>query len=217
MCVTMQARPNHQHYAIFAPIFRYPEERLEYYTEKLLGPVAESFPERDRGVMDIIKSQRALSLGGQQEYYLKTFDVQAVCCLYIGYLLFGDDEKRARVLVNLQNEHRRAGVDCRGELADHLPNVLELLSKTHDYEFAEELGYIFLIPVVKFMLVRMKNTDNYYKFCLEMLLDFLQADFKGENLRDFVIPDKMLQGKKEFLFPSSKDIPCETGSKQKNF
>jgi len=213
----MESRTIHQHYAIFAPIFRYPEESLEYYTEKLLDLVVESFPVRARGVMDIIESQRALSLGGQQECYLKTFDVQAVCCLYVGYLLFGDDEKRARVLVNLQDEHRRAGVDCRGELADHLPNVLELLSKTPDYEFAEELGYIFLNPVVKFMLVRMKNMDNYYKICLEVLLDFLQADFRGENLHDFAIPDQLLQGKKEFLFPSSKVIPCEIGSNHKSF
>jgi nitrate reductase molybdenum cofactor assembly chaperone len=213
----MESRSNHQHYAIFAPVFRYPEERLECYTEKLLKEVAESFPERARDIKDIIEIQRARSLGGQQEYYLKTFDVQAVCCLYVGYLLFGDDEKRARVLVNLQDEHRRAGVDCRGELADHLSNVLELLSKTPDYEFAEELGYIFLIPVVKFMLVRMKNMDNYYKICLEVLLDFLQADFRGENLQDFAIPDQMVQGKKEFIFPSSKVTPCELGSKQKNF
>jgi nitrate reductase molybdenum cofactor assembly chaperone len=217
MSVTMEARPDHQHYAIFAPIFRYPEEKLEYYTEKLLGPVARSFPERARCVMDIIESQRTLSLGQQQEYYLRTFDVQAVCCLYIGYLLFGDDEKRARVLVNLQDEHRRTGVDCRGELADHLPNVLELLAKTPDNDFAEELGYIFLIPVVKFMLVRMKNIDNYYKICLEVLLDFLHADFRGENLQDFAIPDQMVQGKKEFIFPSSKVFPCELGSKQKSF
>lgn len=164
----------------------------------------------------MLETLQDMSIGQQQEYYLKTFDVQAICCLDIGYLLFGEDYKRAQILVNLQKEHQCAGIDCRGELADHLPNILELLAKTKDIDFAEELGFIILGQAVKFMLIKMKDSESYYKFILEALLAYLETDFRGENLGEFVVPDQLLQENNEFLFPSSKSMVCDLSCKHKS-
>ena len=65
----------------------------------------------------------------QQEYYISTFDVQAICFLDIGYVLFGEDYKRGIFLVNIKKEQIKAGNDCGSELPDHLPNILTLLPK----------------------------------------------------------------------------------------
>jgi len=210
-------KPILDHYTTFAEMFRYPSERLETSTLALVDLLLESAPEFSRNVLQAVKQQRGMSLGEQQEYYLKTFDVQATCCLDIGYLLFGEDYKRAQMLVNLQKEHQIAGVDCRGELADHLPNLLELLAKTPDSDFGQELGFIILIPAVKFMLVKLKNVDNYYKSVLEALLACLESTFRGENLEEFMIPEQLLQENNEFLFPSPNTILCDTGCKHKSY
>ncbi len=199
------------HYALFADIFRYPETRIEPALDQLVPVVRGKMPQKCPLVENAIKSLQQISLGDQQEYYLKTFDVQAVCCLYIGYLLFGEDYKRAQLLVNLSHDHKAAGVDCNGELADHLPNILVLLSKTRDQALAEELGYILLIPALKFMLLKMKHISNYYKSFLEILLEFLQRDFKGEGLEKYAIPEDLISEKNEFLFPSPGDILCDRG------
>jgi len=204
------------HYQAFADVLRYPETRLEPFLDKLLTVLENKFPGKTFAINQMLYDLSGMSLGAQQEYYMKTFDVQAICTLDMGYLLFGEDYKRAQILVNLQQEHQKAKIDCRGELADHLPNILELLSVSQDYDFTEELGFIILNPAVKFMQVKMKNTNNYYKFILEDLLCCLEDDFAGENLTEFKVPEQLLQENNEFLFPAPKNIICDIGCKYKS-
>ncbi|KAA3612550.1 MAG: hypothetical protein DWQ05_18020 [Calditrichaeota bacterium] len=84
-----------------------------------------------------------------EELYTRSFDVQAATTLDIGYVLFGDDYKRGAVLVGLNGEHKEAGIDCSGELADHLPNVLRLLSKMEKPDLRMELIEKIVAPAVK--------------------------------------------------------------------
>lgn len=209
---------NLNHYKILADVFRYPDKYRKEYAQKFLDLVSAELPERAGLLMQVVEDHVNLSLHKQQEYYMKTFDVQAVCYLDIGYVLFGEDYKRAQLLVNLQNEHKKAGVDCGSELGDHLPNVLTLLSKTTNPDFAEELGFIIITPAVRFMLLKFKNINNYYKVILDVLLVFLQHDFKGEQLAEYAVPEQAFNGNNEFVMPSPKSAICETHcNKRKSF
>jgi nitrate reductase assembly molybdenum cofactor insertion protein NarJ len=87
-----------------------------------------------------------------QELYTRTFDVQALTTLGTGYVLFGDDYKRGALLSNLNREHNDAENDCRGELADHLPNVLRLMPKLKDPLLLEELVEQILVPALMLMI-----------------------------------------------------------------
>jgi len=199
------------HYKILADMFRYPDEHSVGYSNKFLDMVVAELPEKALMMQQLIDTHNKSSIREQQEYYLKTFDVQAVCYLDIGYVLFGEDYKRAQLLVNLQSEHKQAGIDCGSELGDHLPNVLTLLSKTSDPDFAEELGFIITTPAVRFMLTKFTNiTSNYYKDLLEILYEFLQRDFKGDNLLEYAVPDHAFSGDNDFVMPSPKSAICDT-------
>jgi nitrate reductase molybdenum cofactor assembly chaperone len=206
---------NLDHYKILADIFRYPDENLGSQLEAFQLLVLEQFPEQKENVNKILEHYNSMSLLKQQEYYLKTFDVQAVCSLDIGYVLFGEDYKRAQLLVNLQSEHNAAGVDCGSELGDHLPNVLNLLSKTSDPDFAEELGFIITSQSVRFMLTKFKNIENIYKDMLQVLLVFLQTDFKGEQLAEYALPEQTFEGAGDFAIPSAKSVICDTHCKKR--
>jgi nitrate reductase assembly molybdenum cofactor insertion protein NarJ len=94
----------------------------------------------------------AESLRAMQELFTRSFDVQAITTLDIGYVLFGDDYKRGELLSNLNREHREADNDCGSELADHLPNVLRLLPKLEDQELIEELVQEIIAPSVSEMI-----------------------------------------------------------------
>jgi len=201
---------NLDHYKILADTLRYPYENQAGYAQAFLDLLTGVFPERAARIGQTVEGHLKLSLAAQQEYYMKTFDVQAVCFLDIGYMLFGEDYKRAQLLVNLQSEHKAAGVDCGTELGDHLPNVLVLLSKTTNTDFAEELGFIITTPAVRFMLTKFKGIENYYKEILEVVLAFLQSDFKGEQLAEYVMPEQAFDGKNDFLMPSPKSEICNT-------
>jgi len=192
-------------------MFRYPDEHVAQYSQEFLEMIMLEFPEKADALKQIIVVHEQLSIREKQEYYLKTFDVQAVCYLDIGYVLFGEDYKRAQLLVNLQNEHKNAGVDCGSELGDHLQNVLTLLSKTTDPAFAEELGFIITTPAVRFMLTKFKSTNiSYYKDLLEILYTFLQRDFTGEDLMEYAVPEEAFDGSKDFVMPSPKSAICDT-------
>ncbi len=51
-----------------------------------------------------------------QEIFTRSFDVQSITTLGVGYVMFGDDYKRGELLVNLNRELRGAGIECGGEL-----------------------------------------------------------------------------------------------------
>jgi len=199
------------HYKIWANMFRYPDEHVEKYSNEFLEMITVEFPDKVDALQQIVVAHNYLSTRDQQEYYLKTFDVQAVCYLDIGYVLFGEDYKRAQLLVNLQSEHKNAGIDCGSELGDHLPTVLTLLSKTTDPDFAKELGFIITTPAVRFMLTKFNNSHtNYYKDLLEVLYAFLQRDFTGENLMEYTVPEEAFDGSRDFVMPSPKSTICDT-------
>jgi len=199
------------HYQVLADMFKYPDEGTGKYASVFLEMIRNKMPEKATAMKAVVDKHNQLQVLKQQEYYLKTFDVQAICYLDIGYVLFGEDYKRAQLLVNLQSEHQKAGVDCGSELGDHLPNVLTLLSKITDPDFAEELGFIITMPAVRFMLTKFKNIDtNYYQQLLEVLFEFLQGDFKGEGLMEYAVPEQAFEGNRDFVMPSAKSEICNT-------
>jgi nitrate reductase assembly molybdenum cofactor insertion protein NarJ len=87
-----------------------------------------------------------------QEIFTRSFDVQAITTLGVGYVMFGDDYKRGEMLVNLNRELRDAGIDAGNELSDHLPNVLRLIARWEDRELAAEFVEEILHPALQMMI-----------------------------------------------------------------
>lgn len=185
-----------EHYSTLASLFSYPDEELTGKVTQAREIILEHYPESLEDIDTFLSFLKATSIEKQSEYYIKTFDVQAVCYLDIGYILFGEDYKRGEFLVRLQNEHKQAKNDCGTELADHLPNVLRLLPKIADPGFAEELGYCLIIPALKEMLKNFKEEENVYRKNLVILLHIMETDFQGLDYPQFLINNKV---KTDFL------------------
>lgn len=103
-----------------------------------------------------------------QEIYTRSFDVQSITTLSVGYVMFGDDYKRGEMLVNLNRELREADIDPGTELPDHLPNVLRLIARWRDRELAAELVTEILHPALDrmiddFDLRRLEAKNRLYK------------------------------------------------------
>lgn len=94
----------------------------------------------------------AEALDAVQELFTRTFDVQAITTLSVGYVMFGDDYKRGELLVQLSHEHEAAGVSCGSELPDHLPAVLRLMARWEDRALAAEFATLILYPAVEGMI-----------------------------------------------------------------
>jgi len=153
----------------------------------LLPPAESDGPERAVAVL--------------QEIHTRSFEVQSITTLDVGYVVFGDDYKRGELLVNLNREHGTAGVDCGSELPDHLPNVLRLIARWQDTELVGEFVEEILVPALRKMLrefgpdrTEQRNTlykkhyktliataaerATMYRYALAALLSVIEKDFK---------------------------------------
>ncbi len=140
------------HYSLLAALFEYPDtnypRRVQDLTQFLDGRYPKAAAELDR-FAGHLPTQKLLIM---QELFTRSFDVQAVTTLDIGYVLFGDDYKRGEMLANLNREHNEAGIDCGTELADYLPNLLRLLAVLKDEDLVSDLVNAVLAPALREMI-----------------------------------------------------------------
>jgi nitrate reductase assembly molybdenum cofactor insertion protein NarJ len=180
-----------QHYALLSELFSYPEkENLTGTVPVIRQFINEKYPECNDKIERFSSFVGSGTLDEQREYYIRTFDVEALCYLDLGYVLFGEDYKRGEFLVNLHEEHIKAGNECGGELADHLPNMLKLLPKIKDKALADELAFSIMIPAVQEMLDNFKDGENVYKSALELLLYIMKQDFNNLGYKQYKVLNK---------------------------
>lgn len=118
---------------------------IQQYLNKMLpdiGNVLQAFT-------DVISNVTKHEL---EDLYLRSFEVQSITTLDIGYVVFGDDYKRGELLVNLNKEHQTYGIDCGVELADNLANVLKLINLIEDSELLNDLVSKIIAPALKKMI-----------------------------------------------------------------
>lgn len=156
-----QPSPPRPHYDQLASLFVYPDAEYARRGAQAAAALSERFPEAAMeldafaGFLPHTEGERLddEALHELQEIYTRSFEVQAMTTLDVGYVCFGDDYKRAEVLLNLNRELELVGVDCGTELSDHLPNVLRLLARWRDDELAAELVQQVVAPAVWQMVV----------------------------------------------------------------
>lgn len=173
------------HYNDLAVVFQYPENELTGCFDRWMEIVLNIIPEQKSMLNDFIHHIQNKPLATQQEYYIATFDVQAVCFLDIGYVLYEEDYNRGVFLANMKREQQKAGNECGSELPDHLPNMLSLLPKLKDESFAEELIVSMMMPAIEKMIASFQKSSNVYKGLLEILWSIMNKDFPDSIFEKF--------------------------------
>lgn len=188
-------------YEVLATLVGYPGPGFDAEVAGAVALHAAAYPGAARRLAEFRRLLPADDLTALRELHTRTFDVQAITSLDIGYTLFGEDYKRGALLANLSREHAGAGLDCGGELADHLGNVLRLLPKLADPALRQELVRVLVAPALQQMirefdpapLARKEalyqkhhktiieaapgETRTAYRHLLEAILEVLRQDF----------------------------------------
>lgn len=139
-------------YQLFSELFRYPKKGYQQRANICMSFLQSKYPVAAIEMQRFYDYINAESLENIEEVFGKTFHIQAICYLDIGYVIFGEDYKRGEFLVHMKQEQRKANNDCGEELPDNLANVLTLMTKTEDGEFIDELAVKVLIPALNNML-----------------------------------------------------------------
>ncbi len=187
-------------YGLMADVFKYPEAGLKQRVQEISTMLKIDYPEATEAFARYFDWVSETPLHEMEEVYAKTFHVQAICYLDLGYVIFGEDYKRGEFLVNMKREQEEAGNDCGDELPDNLASVLSLFPKLTDENFREDLAGRVMIPALGKMLqefgaqrmelkekfLKKKHSalimqgqrhGNIYKDALETLLVMLKNDF----------------------------------------
>jgi nitrate reductase assembly molybdenum cofactor insertion protein NarJ len=164
-----------EHYEHLAALFEYPgvdyPDRVRAARASLAGryPAAASHLDALAGALPSGPGPLEPDVVAElQEVFTRSFDVQAITTLSVGYLVFGDDYKRGELLTHLRREQTAAGVAAGVELPDHLPAVLRLLARWSDRDLAAELVQEIVRPAVQRMIAefgpeRMQERDRLYE------------------------------------------------------
>lgn len=75
-------------YPVFAPLFRYPEEELRFQAENCLSLIRVDFPQAAEKLQVFSSFLEGSSLDEMEEIFTKTFHIQAICFLDLGYVIF---------------------------------------------------------------------------------------------------------------------------------
>ncbi len=230
------------HYEHLAKLFDYPRRDYARWVQASYNVLVDQYPiaaaEIEKFAQGLPTKDEDLSpesLDEIQEVFTRSFDVQAITTLGVGYVMFGDDYKRGEVLVNLSREHATVGINCGDELPDHLPNVLRLMARWEDRELAAEFTQEILYPALERMVSefepqRSEQRDglyekhyrtliassakrrNIFREPLRAVIAVLKADF---TLTDWVPPEQdndfLNAIGRELEIESSDGLPTRSG------
>jgi len=154
-------------YQLISTLFDYPHEGYLATMQSVADELKSDYPTASVELEELLKLLPT-DIYKIQELYTKSFEVQAITSLEIGYVLYGDDYTRGEVLANLSGEHKAVGNELSGELADHLANVLRLIPKVKSSELLNDLVTLLVAPAVENMMKEytpssIKQKEKLYK------------------------------------------------------
>jgi nitrate reductase assembly molybdenum cofactor insertion protein NarJ len=222
------------HYDLLAELFWYPDRAYADRVRPAHEFLAAKYPDAATEMDAFVDLFPFGDLSEMEELFTRSFDVQSITTLDVGYVLFGEDYKRGELLANLNREHGESGVDCRNELADHLPNLLRLLAiigeEPEKAELAEELVEEILAPALRQMIAefdpeRLEEKDEsylqHYKTLIETPGEYFTAYchcLRAVNMvlsKDFSLEEKaavkppMLHQSRDFLNSLRQEMETE--------
>lgn len=201
------ARPYGQ-YALAAELFRYPGPDFRHRVEAVNGMLVAQYPDAAETLAPFVQWVGTTPAHHVEEVFSRTFHVQAICYLDIGFVIFGEDYKRGEFMVNMKQEQAMAGNACGEELPDNLVNMLTLLPLLRDEAFRAELAGRVMMPALRKMmaefgaektklrnnmlrrkhkaLIMQEETNiNVYFHALQALFQMLALDFNEVALAEY--------------------------------
>lgn len=158
------------------PLFAYPGAEFPADMDRARAVVEPCGPEAAGELAAFVEAIGDLALDAREELYTRTFDLNPVCALEIGWHLFEKEYHRGAMLVRLRGELRRHGIEESSELPDHLTHVLELLSRMEDAA-GRDFAHACVMPAVEAMLDGFAGGDNPYRRLLACVRSVLESQF----------------------------------------
>ena len=155
-------------YDALARVLTYPDQSYRTHLVACFGALGDQHPEASRWMHQFAQHIAPLSVEELQELFTRTFDLNPVCSLEIGWHLFGENYSRGEFLVEMRQTLRRLGLTESTELPDHLSQVLPTVARLQPRD-ADRFTTQHLLPALEKMLAGLRGKVCPYEFVLEAI------------------------------------------------
>ncbi len=176
-------------FMLFADLLEYPRASLKRHVDECAEILALEYPPAGKVFLGFHGWIHQVPFFSVEETYTSTFDLQGICCPYIGHYLFGDNYQRSEFMAQLNHGYHDRGYSCGSELPDHVAVILDFLAFCEVDEFSQALLEEGLIPSVDKMTQAFEaNGGHPYHYVLRTLQQVLQVGLV-EGLEARLQPD----------------------------
>lgn len=169
-------------YEQFAKLFEYPGDDYRANAEECLAALRLEHSEASESFEEFCAPIRDLNTDDLRELFTRTFDLNPMCTLEIGWQLYGEDYQRGEFLVKMREQLREYSIPESGELPDHLTHALVLLAHLEPDEAAEFAGG-FLLPALDKMRASWRENRNAFAALLESAFLRLSSEYPYDPAR----------------------------------
>ncbi len=163
-------------YGLLADILEYPTSRVVEQAKACQSALETRSRQAHRHLRTFAEFCMKTPLSRLEELYTDTFDIQAICCPYVGYHLFGEDRSRGLFMVKLKEHYRAFNHPVNGELPDHISVMVRSLALQQGEEDVRDLVEHCMIPATKKMVALLNDKVNPYQEVLKSLLITLERE-----------------------------------------
>ena len=160
-------------YGALAAVLTYPDADHSQRIAKGLDCAPPDCRDQLQRFADAVRGLTTIEL---QELYTRTFDLNPVCSLEIGWHLFGENYERGVLLVKMREELRRHQLSESSELPDHLTHVLRLVGEM-EHEYAADFVGACVLPALEKMRQAIHGKENPFEHVLLAVNSLLHSDF----------------------------------------
>ncbi|MEE9392813.1 MAG: nitrate reductase molybdenum cofactor assembly chaperone [Planctomycetota bacterium] len=156
-----------------AVLLEYPETGFQERVPELVATITAFDSSLSKRLAAFADPVVAMSSSDLEELYTRTFDINPLCSLEVGWQVYGETYDRGGFLVNVNMALRDYGIPPSKELADHLPQMLRLFTRS-DPKKARDLSVGFLKPAIERMLTGFTDESNPYGSLLSCVQDAIE-------------------------------------------
>jgi len=160
-------------YGALAALLTYPETDYAHRIAKCLECAS---PDCRAQLNLFADGVRGLQTDELQELFTRTFDLNPVCSLELGWHLFGENYERGVLLVRMREELRRHQLSESQELPDHFTHVLRLVGEM-EHEYAADFVAACVLPALEKMLQAIHGRENPFEHLMLAGRSLLHRNF----------------------------------------
>lgn len=165
---------NAEHFDSLGKLLQYPSPGFHENLSTLMTHLKESDSPSAGNVALFAEHVQDLPLEDCEELFTRTFDINPICALEVGWQLYGESYERGNFIVSMRQGLKQYNLPESDELPDHLSHVLQAIGRMKEEQASEFIGKMAL-PAVKKMSKGLEGKENPFRYILNGILSELAA------------------------------------------